>query len=208
MVSEKTVERLSLYRQLLYRLWDGGRKTLYSYELAALAGVNASQIRYDMMSIGYSGSPSQGYEIDKLIHSISEFLDTSESPNVGLAGVGNLGRAILSNMSGGYQSQLKIVAAFDANPDQVGRLIQGCWCYPAEDMVSVVREHDVAIGIIAVPTSQAQGVADRFCEGGVRGLLNFAPTRLRVPPEIFVDNMNITVALEKVAYFTLRNALA
>jgi redox-sensing transcriptional repressor len=205
MISEKTIERLSLYRQLLYRLQAAGKKYLYSYELASQAGVHPSQIRYDMMSVGYSGNPSQGYEITKLIDSISEFIDPPADCPIALAGVGNLGRAILSNM-GSFASRLRMAAAFDVNPDQVDRLVQGCWCYPASEIVSVVREQKIVIGIIAVPVTEAQGVAEQFCEGGVRGLLNFAPTRLRVPPEVHVDNLNINVMLEKVAFFTLRKS--
>lgn len=203
MISEKTIERLSLYRQLLYRLQAAGKKFLYSYELASRAGVHPSQIRYDMMSIGYSGNPSQGYEITKLVESISEFIDPQGDCPIALAGVGNLGRAILSNM-GGHESKLRMVAAFDVNPDQVDRMVQGCWCYRASEMVSVVRQQKVVIGIIAVPVTEAQEVAEQFCEGGVRGLLNFAPTRLRVPPEVHVDNLNINVILEKVAFFAFR----
>ncbi len=200
MPSEKTVERLSLYRYLLYGILADGERNVFSHELAGMAAVSPAQVRQDMMVLGYSGSPNQGYEVGKLIASITEFLDDAHGRNMALVGVGNLGRAILSNFAG-QRSRLQIVAAFDVDWQIVNRMVHGCWCYPLDKLSGVMRDQDITVGIICVPPAAAQEVADALCEGGVRGILNFAPYRLQVPDHVYVSNLNITVALEKVAYF-------
>lgn len=165
MPSEKTVERLSLYRYLLYGMLVEGARNVFSHELAAMAAVSSAQVRQDMMVLGYSGSPNQGYEVGKLIASITEFLDDGHGRNIVLVGVGNLGRAILSNFAG-HPSRLRIVAAFDVDWQVVNRLVHGCWCYPLEKVVPVVKEQDVTMGIICVPPAAAQRVAELRAKAG------------------------------------------
>lgn len=171
-----------------------------------MAGATAAQVRHDVMSIGYSGTPTQGYEVEKLIESIGEFLDTPLSRNIALMGVGNLGRAILSDFAV-RRPTLKIVAAFDVEPDRVNRVIHGCRCHSLEELQQIIWTQQIAIAIIAVPASEAQPIADTLCEAGICGMLNFAPVRLQVPQGVFVDDVNITIALEKVSYFAGRKAL-
>ena len=117
-----------------------------------------------------------------------------------LVGVGNLGRAILAYFTG-RRPNLAIVAAFDRDEHRVNRVIHGCRCYPADKLEETLAEQEIRTAIIAVPAGEAQKVADRLVRGGVRGILNFAPTPLRVPPAVFVQEMDITTSLEKVAFF-------
>jgi redox-sensing transcriptional repressor len=204
--SEKTIERLSLYRYILAGLHSERSRNIFSHELAALATTSAAQVRQDLMVLGYSGSPNQGYEVEKLIQSINEFLDVPGKRYIALVGVGNLGQAILSNYVDG-RSKLQIVAAFDVDWQLVNRMVSGCWCYPADRLAEVVGKQGITLGIIATPPSAAQPVADRLVEAGVRGILNFAPVRVRVPESVFASHLNITVALEKVCYFAHREPM-
>lgn len=201
----KTIGRLSLYRRLLNRLEREGRQTIYSHELANLACGTAAQVRRDLMAVGYSGRPAHGYEISKLVRSIGDFLDAPSRQNAALVGVGNLGRAILAFFAG-RRPRLSIVAAFDIDPQKTDRTVQGCRCYPMEALEDVVRREDVDVAVIAVPASEAQRVADQLCAVGVRGLLNFAPTQLTIPDCVFVEHVDITTALEKVAFFARQYA--
>lgn len=201
MVSEKTVERFSFYRRLLGNLAEGGTRYIHSHHLAALAGSTAVQVRRDLMALGSSGSPYRGYGVADLIAAIERFLDTALDQKVVLVGVGNLGRAILAYYTN-RRPRLRIVAAFDVDPQKTGRVIQGCRCLPLEDLESVVGAEEVRVGIVTVPAASAQEAADRLIRAGVRGLLNFAPLRLRVANEVFVENMDMTMALEKVAFFS------
>jgi redox-sensing transcriptional repressor len=206
-ISDKTIGRLSLYRRILNRLKAEGKDNIYSYQLAGLAGGTAARVRRDLMAIGYSGSPSRGYEIIELTKSLAAFLDSPEGQQVALVGVGNLGRAILTYFSG-RRPKLAITAAFDNDPNKVSRLVQGCPCHPAEEMPKIIREKGIDVGIICVPANQAQLTADRLVEGGVKGILNFAPYRLHLPADVYVEDMDMTAAIEKVAYFARQHPAA
>lgn len=203
--SDKTIGRLSLYRRLLGGLEISGVKQLYSHDLANMAGVTAAQVRRDVMAVGYSGSPTKGYDVIELGNSIGAFLDGVGTQGVALVGIGNLGRAILAFFAG-RRPNLAIVAAFDRDPAKAGRVVQGCRCFLADDLPRVVKELKITAGIIAVPAPHAQAVADQLVAAGVRGLLNFAPTPLRVPANVYVEDMDMTGSLEKVAFFARQSS--
>ncbi|HUS58961.1 MAG TPA: redox-sensing transcriptional repressor Rex [Planctomycetota bacterium] len=196
----KTIGRLSLYRRLLNGLVASGVKNVYSHELAKMAGVTAAQVRRDMMAVGYSGSPTRGYDVRALVESIGESLDAPEGQGVALVGIGNLGRAIMAYFTG-RRPRLSIVAAFDSDPAKVNRVIHGCRCHSTAEMPEVVRDLGIKIAIITVPSSEAQAVTDALVHAGVTGLLNFAPSPLRVPPGVYVEDIDMTMSLEKVAFF-------
>lgn len=204
--SKKTIGRLSLYRRLLNGLLSGGARYVYSHQLAAMAGGTAAQVRRDMMSIGYSGTPTRGYDVVELSESISRFLDEPRGQGVALIGIGNLGRAIMAYFAG-RRPNLSIVAAFDSDPHKVGRVIHGCHCYAIQEIATVVAQKDIRVAVITVPASEAQATADRLVRAGVRGLLNFAPVPLRVPPDVSVEDIDMTMSLEKVAYFARQGAI-
>ena len=204
-ISAKVVARLSLYRRLLASEAASGAQHIYSHQLATRAGVSAEQVRRDMMAVGYNGTPIRGYCIAELMNCIDGLLDAAQGQNAAIVGLGNLGRAI-TVYSAGRWPKLSIVAAFDQDPAKVGEVINGCTCYPATDIPRIVAERDIRVAIITVPASEAQKVADRLVEAGVKGILNFAPARLRVPPDVYVENMDVAVSLEKVAYFARQGA--
>jgi redox-sensing transcriptional repressor len=202
-ISDKTIGRLSLYRRLLNRLLAEGTKNVYSHDLARMAGGTAAQVRRDIMSVGYSGSPTRGYDTKQLADSIGNFLDAPKPQGAALVGIGNLGRAIMAYFAG-RRPRLSIVAAFDSDPAKVNRVIHGCRCYGVEEMASVVKEQAIKVAVITVPAREAQTVADTLTEAGVKGFLNFAPVPLRVAPEVYVEDIDMTMSLEKVAYFARR----
>lgn len=202
---DKAIERLSLYRRLLGNLAGEKVKFVYSHELAQLAGRTAAQVRRDMMILGFSGSPTKGYDVAKLIDAISVFLDAAKPQEVALVGVGNLGRAILSYFVG-RRPNLSITVAFDNDPGKVDRVIHGCRCHRMEELPRLVQARGVNTAIVAVPAGEAQAVADVLVGAGVCGLLNFAPVRLRVPGSVFVENVDLTTSLEKVTFFARRQA--
>lgn len=199
-ISERTIARLSLYRRLLNGLRAEGVQNVYSHQLAAMAGVTAAQVRRDMMSVGYAGSPTRGYDVHELIESIGHFLDAPQGQAAALVGVGNLGRAILAFFAG-RRPHLSITAAFDKDPYKVNRVVLGCRCYAMSDLSRVVEEQGIRVGVLTVPAGDAQAVADQLVRAGVRGLLNFAPVRLHAGPGTYVEDIDMTTSLEKVAFF-------
>lgn len=203
--SEKTVGRLSLYRRLLERHLASGKGRVFSHELALLAGVSAAQVRRDMMGLAVVGNPALGYDVPALIREIGLQLDAAEPEGIALIGVGHLGRAVLAYFQS-RRPKLQIRAAFDIDPTKVGRVIQGCRSYPLQELESVVRDEAITLAIIAAPASAAQDAANRLVRAGVRGILNFAPISLRVPEDVRVDDLDLTMALEKVAFFARKGA--
>ncbi len=198
--SLKTIERLCVYRRILRNIETDGIDNIYSHQLAKLAGVSAAQIRRDLMVIGYTGSPIKGYQVSGLLNSISEFLDKPGCQNICIVGVGNLGRAILAYIPGRY-THLHIVAGFDVDEHKINRVIVGCRCYHINKLSEIVKEKNITVAIIATPAENAQAVVDKLIASGVKSILNFAPVTLKVPEDVFVEYMDISVALEKTAYF-------
>jgi redox-sensing transcriptional repressor len=156
------------------------------------------------MALGYSGTPNNGYEVSALIDHITRRLYAEEGQRAALVGVGNLGRALLSYFGGGQRTRISLAAAFDVRPEKTGRVIAGCPCYPVEEMIDVVRREGISVGIVAVPVEAAQEAADGLVEAGVMGILNFAPTPVRAPRHVFVEDVDITIKLETVAFFARR----
>jgi len=200
---DKAIERLSLYRRLLVNLAAEQVRFIYSHELAQKAGRTAAQVRRDMMILDFSGSPTKGYEVAKLIDAIGGFLDAGGLQEIALVGVGNLGRAFLSYFAG-RRPNLSITVAFDKDPAKVDRVIHGCRCHRMEELPSLIPARGINTAILAVPAWEAQAVADALVGAGIFGLLNFAPARLYVPDSVFVENVDLTTSLEKVAFFARR----
>jgi redox-sensing transcriptional repressor len=202
-VSELVVVRLILYRRILRDLAFSGTRYVFSHELAALADVTPEQLRRDLMNVRYEGSPNRGYEVVILEERIGAFLDPPNTQAVALVGVGNLGRALFAYFLG-RRPLLQIVAAFDIDPAKVDRMINGCPSFHISEARQVMRDMGIEVAIVAVPAAAAQSVADILVEAGVKSLVNFADIRLRLPPDIYVEHIDIGVSLEKVAFFARR----
>ena len=194
-----TIGRLSLYRRLLQEQLAAGARQVYSHQLAGLAVTTAAQVRRDLMTIGFGGSPRRGYAIQELVEAITAVLARSIETTAALVGVGNLGRAILAYYAS--RQPIRFAAAFDRVAEKTGRILHGCRCYPADEMAAVIARERIHVGVIAVPAPEAQSVADQLVLAGVTGILNFAPVRLRVPQGLHVENVDLMMALDRVAYY-------
>ena len=199
-ISGKTIERLALYRRLLSGLREKGLEHLYSHQLAEFTQTTAVQVRRDIMMTGYTANARKGYELESLIKKIDETISVPVKQNIALVGIGNLGLAILSYFNAQY-SALSIVGAFDNDEAKVDRVISGCPCYPIKHIVEKIKELNITLGIITVPGRNAQGVAEIMASSGIKGILNFAPVPLKLPDTVYCERIDITTAIEKVAYF-------
>ena len=204
MFSGKAIGRLSLYRRILGEFIAEGASSLRSYQLADRAGVSAAQVRRDLMLIGYEGSPRKGYDAQKLLDSLVSFLSSPQDQHTILIGVGNLGRALLSYFANrGHREN--IVAAFDVDPQNTGRVIHGCKCYHFDELTKVWGLHNIKVAIVAVPAHAAQKTVDKLVSLGIKGIINFAPVRLKSPDKVYIENVDLTMLLEKVAFFAREN---
>ncbi|MGF1655570.1 MAG: redox-sensing transcriptional repressor Rex [Verrucomicrobiales bacterium] len=195
LIPRKTVYRFSVYLRSLQRLHANGLETVSSDVLARLTSVKAAQLRKDLAYLGHSGTRGIGYSTMELIRKLTEALGTNRLLPVILVGVGNLGSALLG-YSGFAKEGFEIVAGFDVEP----RDRQQIPIFAMHEVPSYVRDHGIKMAVITVPGRVAQEVTNTLCEAGIQALLNFAPIVLQVPPEITVNNVNLAVELENLAY--------
>jgi redox-sensing transcriptional repressor len=200
-ISSKVMGRLTRYRALLTEYFPKDKLHVFSHELATMMGFSASQVRRDLMCLGYFGVPRYGYEVKELIHHINDVLDASKVHHVAVVGAGNLGRALMSFL-GSRRATLKIVAAFDDDPQLANRLINGVPCYAMDRAEEIMKHQGITIAILCVPGSAAQRVTDRLVIAGIKGILNFAPVPIRIPVGIALEEIDVTSALERVAFYT------
>jgi redox-sensing transcriptional repressor len=199
-VPYRTIGRMTLYWRALRDLAREGTKNVHSHHLAAKSRVTAAQVRRDLMVLGYTGTPAHGYDVKKLREHIEAFVHPSSEQKVIIAGVGNIGRALLKFFLG-RRPTLRIVASLEVNPDKFGRMIHGCPCYSIEEAAKVIREQGITVGILAVPDAEAQYIAEIFVQAGIRGILNFARTALHVPSGVYVEDIDLAMSMDRVAYF-------
>ena len=194
--------RLSRYLQVLTQARKMGRETISSQELSDYTHINPTQIRRDLSGFGKFGKRGVGYNIDSLVAQIRKILRTAGQHNIALFGAGNLGQAIASSdifADHGF----RIVAMFDVDPDLVGNEVGGLPVRDFGELERVVADQDVVVGVLAVPPSAAQGVADRLVEAGVKIIFNYSEQLLQVPPEVTVHTSSPAVDLLYALYFYL-----
>jgi redox-sensing transcriptional repressor len=197
--SRASVGRLSLYLRRLEGLLREGTTKVSSGQLGEALGVTDAQVRKDLAYLGHLGHPGIGYAAGELIAAIRRALGIDREWAVALAGVGNLARALL-RYHGFAERGFRVVALFDADPAKVGQRVEGLPVHGPEAMSAVVAATGAELGALAVPAESAQAVADALIAAGVRGLLNFAPAVLRVPPGVSVVSVDLTVQLEQLAF--------
>lgn len=203
MVNDKVIGRLSLYRRALKEAAANGVEDVYSHELASWTGGTPAQVRRDVMVLGHNGSPARGYNVAGLVDTINAFLDGPEPDRIALVGIGNLGRALLAYFTK-RSPQFEIVAGFDSDPEKANRVVHGCRCFPMEQIDEVVQKQGICLAMITVPAGAAQDVAGRLCRAGIQGILNFAPLRIWVPEGVYVENVDVSMSLERVSFFARR----
>lgn len=203
---DRTVERLSQYRRSLLNCLANGKKHIFSHEIANLHHITPVQVRRDIMLIGYTGTLRKGYDIKELIELIGEIIDSESGQNVAIIGLGNLGRALVSYLSG-KRSKLQIKATFDVNPDKVNRVYGGVKCYHTDDLEKVVKQDNITIGIITVPSEETQTISEKLVKAGIRGILNYTPKAINVPDHVYLEEHDMITSLEKVAFFVKKNSM-
>jgi len=197
-----TIPRLSLYHRVLLK----SRKTdiISSKELANLTGVTATQVRRDLTYFGQFGTPGRGYQVNKLRTHILRILGTDRCWNVALVGVGNLGAAFLS-YNGFRKRGFNITCAFDSDICKIKKTFENIKIQNISELQDTIKEKGVKMAIVAVPADSAQEVVDILAKIGVKAILNFAPMRPQVPDHVGILNIDLSIELERLAYFLTKN---
>jgi len=196
----KTVaHRLPLYLRRLEHLSADGVQTVSSRALAKSLGLKDAQVRKDLAYFGTFGRPGVGYTVAELTAKLRGILGTDRTWRVALVGFGNLGRALVS-YRGFRRKAFKIEAVFDADRAKIGHRAGDLVVQDVADLAAQVRRLQIPLAILAVPAAAAQPVADDLTRAGVVGILNFAPVTLNVPPHVAVNNIDLTICLEELAF--------
>lgn len=199
-IPRATAKRLPLYYRYLNILHDGGKDRVSSNELAEAIHVDSATIRRDFSYFGALGKRGYGYDVDDLIEFFKNILHQDRLTNVALIGVGNLGHALL-NFNFHQDSNIRISAAFDTNPKNINTIQGGVPIYPMNQIVAQLKEQQISVVILTVPSNVAQEVANQVAQAGVNGILNFTSIRLNVPAGIRVHNVDLTNELQTLIYF-------
>ncbi|MEN6566574.1 MAG: redox-sensing transcriptional repressor Rex [Veillonellales bacterium] len=202
-ISKATIDRLPLYYRTLRTSQEEGVEIISSEELGRRLGVTPEQIRKDLASFGQFGKKGVGYYVRELIRNIGEILGLHHKWNIAVVGIGHLGGALV-NYRNFVSLGFNLAAMFDVSPAKIGQLIHGMEVNSFDDMDRIVRERNIHIGIIAVPETQAQQVAERLVAAGIRGIWNFAPCKIDVPSGIRVENEDLSVGLCSISYHLSR----
>ena len=198
-ISESAVRRLSLYLRLLQEADAAGAETISSGELAERGGTTSAQVRKDLSLFGSFGKRGLGYSVAELLSRIRSILGLQMTWRVALVGAGKLGSALFSYRD--FEARgFHIRAVFDSDPRKVGTQWGGLQIHADEEIDSLVRAEAIDMAIVAVPADAAQHVTDRLVKAGVRGILNCAPARLKVPRGIALKNVDVTLELEGLSF--------
>jgi len=198
-IPRATIERLSIYLQVLENIQREGVKVISSGPLAEACNVNASQIRKDLTYFGEFGVRGVGYNVPALIQSISESLGIDHEWNCVLIGVGNLGKALLGHREFSKRG-FNIVGAFDCDPFKIGEEFSGLEVVCTRRLKERVTDLNVRIGIITTPPERAQRAANHLVEAGMKGILNYAPARIFVPEDVHVEYVDFFHHLYALAF--------
>jgi redox-sensing transcriptional repressor len=179
-----------------------GKERISSQEMSDYTNINATQIRRDLSAFGKFGKRGVGYNIDSLLGEIRKILRTQGQHNIALVGAGRLGQAIASS-SIFAEHGINIAAVFDHDPGVIGRRAGGIEVQPYGELRGAVRDKNIIVGVLAVPATAAQGVADDLVDAGVRIIFNYSEGLLDVPGDVQVHTSNPAVELLHALYFHL-----
>lgn len=192
--SAPVLRRLPMYHHFLQALKAEGRETISATVIADHFNLENIIVRKDLAVTGSVGKPKLGFEIAGLIRTIEEYLGWNKLNQSILVGCGHLGTALLG-YEGFSQNGFAIVAAFDSDPALIGTEVHGKPVLPLEKLVNLIKRMHIEIGILAVPSVEAQQVAEMMVEGGIRGIWNFAPCGLNVPRDVVVMQQSLAGSL-------------
>lgn len=199
-IPEMTIRRLSVYTRCLLQLEEDGVKTISSEELAERFNLNSAQVRKDLAYFGEFGVRGIGYYVSGLKAELQRILGLDREWQVALVGFGNLGSALF-HYKGFVRQGFRIAVIFDDDPQKAGRTVDGVQVLSLKELAQEAKGRNLQIGIVAVPAEAAQVVAERLVAAGVKAILNFAPTRLKVPKDVRLQNVDLSIELETLSFY-------
>lgn len=189
-ISKATIQRLPKYLRILKQKQKDGILNISSTAIANELKLNPIQVRKDLACIyKQDGKPGVGFDTQKLLQDISEFLDISESRNILIAGAGKLGQALMNYT--GFDNEIDKIIAVDNDISK----IDNKKIFNINKLNQLIEENNIKVGIITVPKQVAQETCDKLIKAGIDTIWNFAPTNLKVPDKINIKNEDLSASL-------------
>jgi redox-sensing transcriptional repressor len=199
-IPDIVIGRLPIYLRALNRLASEGHEITSSHELGQRLGISSAQIRKDLSHFGGFGKQGTGYQIEYLQEKLRKVLHIDREWEVALIGVGDLGKAI-AHYRGFSDRGFHIACLFDSAPDKIGQQIGEFTVQPISELKEAIEAGHIRLAMVAVPAEHAQEVANILVDAGVRGILNYAPINLSVPPTVQVQYIDPVVGLQRMTYY-------
>jgi len=199
-IPDIVVGRLPHYLRALQHMALEGRRLTSSQELSERLGISAAQIRKDLSLFGEFGKQGTGYQIDFLLDQLRQILKVNQVWDIALIGAGDIGSAI-ARYQGFENRGFRVTMIFDSDPQIIGIQIGAFTIQDSSEMVSAIKAAQVRIAMLAVPAVNAQEVADRLIEAGIKAILNYAPISLNVPEDVHVQYIDPVIHLQRMTYY-------
>ena len=199
-IPEMTVRRLSVYTRCLLQLEEDGVKTISSQELAERFNLNSAQVRKDLAYFGEFGVRGIGYYVSGLKAELHRILGLDRSWPIALVGIGNVGSALFL-YRGFSRLGFRSVVVIDDDPTKIGREMDGVPIVASRDLAREIKARGVQVAVVAVPAESAQIVVDQLVTAGIKAILNFAPTRLKVPRDVRLKDVDLSIELETLSFY-------
>ena len=199
-ISMAVIRRMPRYYRYVDELYQNGTARISSGALAAKMGLTASQVRQDFNCFGGFGQQGYGYNVENLRASIREILKLDCSHKAIIIGVGNLGRALMTNFNFG-QSGFALAAAFEFKNELHGIQVVGVPVLSMESLLDYVEHKRPDIAILTLPRQFASQVAADLCKWGIQGIWNFTGVDLHLDGlEVPVENVHFSESLMTLSY--------
>lgn len=199
-IPDIVISRLPQYLRSLQRMANENRLITSSQELAERLGISAAQIRKDLSLFGEFGKQGTGYDILFLIEKLRSILKVDRVWDIVIVGAGDIGSAI-ARYQGFTNRGFRVTMVFDKDPAKIGTQLGNFVVQDSQYLIEAVQRAGIKIGMIAVPASEAQGVANQLVKGGVRAILNYAPISINVPPNVRVQYIDPVIHLQRMTYY-------
>ncbi len=198
-IPEGTVRRFSLYLRFLEEFGRSGINMAASTDVAERSGTTAAQVRKDLSHLGSFGKRGQGYSVVELTRVLRGVLGLDSVWRVALLGAGRIGTALFE-----YEPFRKrgfnISTVIDNDPRKVGSRLGDVTIRSSHELEQALDEDRIDLVILAVPAPVAQETVDRVVAAGIKAILNYAPTQLRVPEDVSVRSVSMLLELEGLSH--------
>lgn len=200
-ISDAVIHRLPRYYRYLDDLYNKGVVRISSNSLGAKMDITASQIRQDLSCFGEFGQQGYGYNVVALRGEVAKILGMDRNYSAVLVGVGNIGRALVENFCF-EQYGFTLKAAFDINPDLIGKEMHGIAVHDFSTLDDILAELQPDVAVLCVPKAMANDVANEICSVGVKAIWNFTNTELQIKDaDPIIENIHFSDSLLALGYY-------